>query len=1800
MIFFNKQNRPVPKVLMLLMTIFLFSGVALATNVTIIHVNDTHSHLEASSESLYFNGVKTYLSLGGVAKMATKIKEIKQLKPDSLVLHAGDAVQGTLYYTKFEGEADLYFLNAMGFDAMVLGNHEFDKGPEVVASFDSKANFPIISANLKVHDDPYVTDQFEPYITREIDGKMVAIFGLTTARTSEIASPGDYISFEDETTAAQRIVDELKNQGINMIIALTHMGFDADIALAEAVTGIDVIVGGHSHTLLGDMDDLGLSTENSYPYQVQNPDGKDVCIVQAWEWGKVLGIVDVTFDDNGEVISCAGDPVLLADDDFLQKDADGNKVAVSPEVYTQLVNLIENHPNIDIVEPDAEMLTKLNTEYKPAINVYKETVVATISKTLYHIREPGIHTLGEILLKGSMVAPHVCEAMCWFPEDHVDMSIQNAGGVRIDLAEGNLTVANVYELLPFGNQLVIMELTGSEIKETLEIGVDRSGGAFPYVGRARYHVNMYAPKGNRVRNLMIKNPEGTWLPVVSDQTYKVATNAYIAGGGDGYSVLKSAEGDRYDTGFVDAEVFEAYAKNMGTLDPPNDTGVYYMHLIETPSTKINMYPVGTYATHALDESAAEIPSYDPVTKRLFMVNGADGSIDIMDLSDPFVIDRIDNIDLSQYGKAANSCAFMNGILAVAVENNVKQAPGKAVLFNADGEYIKDYPAGALPDMIKFAPNGKIILVANEGEPNADYDNDPEGSVTVIDITNGADNGEVFQATFTAFNDQKESLQEKGVRIFGQKSTGEYSTVAEDLEPEYIAVSKDSKTAWIALQENNALAVLDIDTKTITHILPFGYKDHSLPENSLDVSDKDDRINMQTWPILGMYMPDSIDAFKIEDTHYIITANEGDSRDYDGFSEEERVKDITLDPEVFTNASELQDSEALGRLKISTVIGDEDQDGNYETLYSYGARSFSIWRQDDDQLTLVYDSANEFEQIVNSILYLRYGDSEDAIFDNRNDDKGVEPEGIAVGQVDGRIYAFIGLERFSGLMIYDISDPEQPEYVKFLSRQNLDQELETGLAEDVAPEGVLFIPAEDSPTGKAMVVLGNEVSGTTTAYEISGLKNPQNPNPEAIVAEQNDFIQGIKTTLDATESIHENGIIVAYQWEQIDGPAVSFQDANSPIVSFVVPLSENDTEELEFQLTVTDINGLTDTVTKTIVSEKAETVKIYEIQGDGESSPLEGEFVSTEGVVTADFQDDHQIKAFFIQSESPDNNPETSEGILVYNNDTDVRVGDRVQVIGKVYEYKTLTEIIHATIIILDNGIPLPEPSKIHLPLASEDALEAFEGMRVKLTQRLTVSDVYSLGKYGQFTVSNGRLMIPTSVVSPGEEAQNLAGKNKLNQIIIGDPSDEQNPDPVIFPNSGLTAENSLRAGHEIENVVGVLRYAYGYQVHPTESFDLYKDANPRLSEPPHTNNHLTVASFNVLNYFNGDDFEGSLFPTERGADTEEEFIRQRNKIINAIIALRADVVGLMEIENDGFGDESAIQDLINGLNDKDNRTYAFVDPGLEKIGTDVITVGIIYDTNRVEEAGNAATLTTDAFADLNRPPLAQSFKDLRSNEIFTVVVNHFKSKGCYDVTGENADQGDGQGCWNPVRTQASIDLMAWLDTNPTGADDPDLLIIGDLNAYAMEDPIRAFEEKEFTNLSRLFHGKKAYSYVYYGQAGYMDYAISSKHLTPHITSVYHWAINADEPTCLDYNTEYKSEDQIEDLYSDSPFRSSDHDPVIIGLDLRHPSMWPVIRLLQVLSGFDVSAAPSLDFNKDDEINLADVLACLQNVVNMDH
>jgi hypothetical protein len=493
---------------------------------------------------------------------------------------------------------------------------------------------------------------------------------------------------------------------------------------------------------------------------------------------------------------------------------------------------------------------------------------------------------------------------------------------------------------------------------------------------------------------------------------------------------------------------------------------------------LNPTLLGTYRHTASGESPAEIVAHDPGSQRLFVVNAGDNTVDVLDVRNPRDLKLITRIRIpAEAGAAPNSVAVHNGLVAVAVEADPKQEPGSILFMDVDGRILKILQAGALPDMVTFTPDGKKVLTANEGEPNDDYTVDPEGSITIVDLTAGIAN--VTQADVRTAHFRNFTLQnlEGWVRIFGPGAS-----IAQDLEPEYIAVSPDSKTAYVTLQENNAVAVVNIDTATVTRVAGLGVKEHWREENSLDASDRDNANRLRTFPVWGMYQPDTITGFVGPDGNfYLATANEGDARAYGGFSEETRVASLRLDPASYPNASEIQQNADMGRLRVTNAHGDLDGDGDYDMLFSFGARSFSIWTS---SLQLAFDSMNHFE-IINSVNLGEYFNvsNSDNSRDSRSDDKGPEPEAIVTGMVRGKQYIFIANERQSNIIVYEVNDAYNPRYITQFGNRDYTKPVDSPEAGDLGPEGMTFLAAANSPTGKPLLVVSNEISGTTSVWEI---------------------------------------------------------------------------------------------------------------------------------------------------------------------------------------------------------------------------------------------------------------------------------------------------------------------------------------------------------------------------------------------------------------------------------------------------------------------------------------------------------------------------------------------------------------------------------------------------------------------------------------------------------------------------------------------------------------------------------------------
>ena len=512
--------------------------------------------------------------------------------------------------------------------------------------------------------------------------------------------------------------------------------------------------------------------------------------------------------------------------------------------------------------------------------------------------------------------------------------------------------------------------------------------------------------------------------------------------------------------------------------------------------KIHLTPVGSYATgwFGKDVAAATVLAYDPTTRRVYVVNAYQKTLDVLSIVDPAYPAKVAELDLLPFGGGVNSVAVRSGLVAVAVGQVAdKTEPGVVLFFDRDLNFINSVSVGALPDMLTFSPNGRWVLVANEGEPNSygKVDSvDPEGSISVIDLRGGAAHltqADVRTAGFTLWNGQEAALAGAGIRIFGPGAT-----VAQDLEPEYIAVSHDSKTAWVTLQENNAMAMVDIETATVTALTGLGLKDHNTLGNGLDASDKDSKINIALWPVHGMYQPDGIAAYRAGSETFLVLANEGDAREWPGFSREDvRVSSLKLDSTPFPDTTILQKDANLGRLRVSRVSGDLDSDGLFEELWGFGGRSFSIRTASGE---LIWDSGDQIEQMTAERHPQNFNASNDEnTFDGRSPNKGPEPEGVVLGHLFGRDFAFIGLERIGGVMVYDITDPFHPSFVDYVNPRNFTKApsitvdgatLWNPEAGDLGPEGLIVIQSEESPNGKPLLVSANEVSGTTTVFEIT--------------------------------------------------------------------------------------------------------------------------------------------------------------------------------------------------------------------------------------------------------------------------------------------------------------------------------------------------------------------------------------------------------------------------------------------------------------------------------------------------------------------------------------------------------------------------------------------------------------------------------------------------------------------------------------------------------------------------------------------
>jgi hypothetical protein len=514
---------------------------------------------------------------------------------------------------------------------------------------------------------------------------------------------------------------------------------------------------------------------------------------------------------------------------------------------------------------------------------------------------------------------------------------------------------------------------------------------------------------------------------------------------------------------------------------------------DAPTIQISL--LGSYRGGFFSTASAQGPAaYDPGRGRLYVVSQIRTSIEILDLRNPSLPTKVGSIELGPVGLGAQSVAFHNRTLALAIQGPTKSSPGSVLFFDREGDLLTaPVLVGAQPSMVVFTPDGDHLIVANTGEANDDYSQDPEGSVSIISLDErfGFLFTRVNTIHFNNLNDRRNELTQAGVRL-----TGPNASVAQDLEPESIAISPDGRFAWVTLERNNALALIDIENENLIDILPLVDKANDSEGFGLDASDVDGQINIRPWPRLRSWLqPDMIASFVHNGQVFLVTANEGDPRDFGGYTEQAAVASLPLDPVAFPDPS-VADPANLGRLSVSTVDGDIDGDGDYDVLYAFGGRSFSIWTADGGP---VFDSGDDFEQITAAAIpqFFNTPDDENR-FDAQSPGRGPEPEAIAVGQVGARQYAFVGFERIGGVIAYDITDRFFPRFEQYINARNFNinpaqicvkdqpQSALCAQAGHLSVEGVLFIPAGQSPIGVPLLVLNHETSDSVTVFRVDAI------------------------------------------------------------------------------------------------------------------------------------------------------------------------------------------------------------------------------------------------------------------------------------------------------------------------------------------------------------------------------------------------------------------------------------------------------------------------------------------------------------------------------------------------------------------------------------------------------------------------------------------------------------------------------------------------------------------------------------------
>ncbi len=1034
---------------------------------------------------------------------------------------------------------------------------------------------------------------------------------------------------------------------VNKVVLVSHLqDINLEKALAPLLHGVDVIIAGGSDTLLADSTDTlraGDVAAEDYPFETTNADGDPLLIVSTDGEYSYVGRLVVEFDEDGKLIPFDGGTELV-DETISGAYAtdDAGVLAVTGEATIE--DAIAASANGSLVEALVDSVVDVVTT--------ADGTIAGETEVFIEGRREFVRTeetnMGNLTADANIFATRAVDPT-------VTVSIKNGGGIRAPIGEvdgltgdllptaenptaskdaGDVSQLDIENSLRFNNTLTLVTLTAAQLVEVLEHAVSASGpgstpGQFAQVGGVAFSFDVNEPAGSRVQSVALLDDAGERTQVIVDNgevlsdapaAIRVVTLNFMADGGDGYpypdfEAADAAFYDRVDNGIGEQDAFFDY---MAATYPDDDIAGNGFNDAETPveederiqqldsrydsvDTPIATDELGEIGVAAVFDSLAGEGGSEVVVHeggRLYTTNGATGTIDVWDIATETQVDSIDLTYLPGFD-GVQSVAVKNGLIAAAVstpdttrtvfgETVSEASNGYIVLIDAaTGQVIDRVTVGVLPDMVTFTPDGTKLLVANEGEfsGESDLDRDPMGTVSIVDVSNGALDPDGQQATFIDFDGLEHLAREKGIRL------PEYASMLRGLEPEYIAVSPDGSVAYVTLQENNAVAVLDLATGSFTDIVPLGTVDHSQAGFEIDAND-DGVIDIRTYDnLVGLRMPDAIAAAEIGGETYILTANEGDGRGNpnDGIDnphrgDEARVEDILAGEIAGVSIDASVDTTGLERLTVSLIDGDTDGDGDIDVLHAFGSRSFTIF---DVEGNVVFDSGAQFEKIIADLYPERFnnddGEEIAAEDDNRSDAKGPEPEAIAVGEIDGETYAFIGLERDSGIMIYNISAPVDAYFVDYIP--GFRNDLGDGTEDFVGPETIAFIPASESTSGVAQIAVAYEITGHTVVYDLGELEvvepaatlisefqpNPDGTDPATVTVElSGEAGESFDLWLVAVENDGAHGIVdraanVTGTFDANGLATVEVDDLENPSFTYIL------TDDFTGTASVTDID-----------------------------------------------------------------------------------------------------------------------------------------------------------------------------------------------------------------------------------------------------------------------------------------------------------------------------------------------------------------------------------------------------------------------------------------------------------------------------------------------------------------------------------------------------------------------------------------------------------------------------------------------------